>query len=198
MKCAKKLKNQNYGLEDLRTTLQLLLMEFFWVRYVNSCKKHYLSCRPGVGGWDRLVLFSIDGPFHQHQEAGGLQKKPILFGTELQLKNQVKYLGVILDVKHNWNSHIDYRMQKTTIAFWQCRRAIGKTWGLKPKIVYWYCTGVLVYTLRWLDHFDLRWVFLCTWLTCYGPLNRGICNSRLFWLLSEREHAQHDDLYMFW
>jgi hypothetical protein len=24
-------------------------------------------------------------------------KKPILFGTELQLKNQVKYLGVILD-----------------------------------------------------------------------------------------------------
>jgi hypothetical protein len=28
-------------------------------------------------------------------------KKPILFGTELQLKNQVKYLGVILDEKLN-------------------------------------------------------------------------------------------------
>jgi hypothetical protein len=26
---------------------------------------------------------------------------------------------------------------------------------------------------------------------------RGICNFRLFWLLSEREHAQNDDLYMF-
>jgi hypothetical protein len=49
-------------------------------------------------------------------------KKLLLFGTELQLKNQVKYLEVILDGKLNWNSHIDLRMQKTTIAFWQCRR----------------------------------------------------------------------------
>jgi hypothetical protein len=42
-------------------------------------------------------------------------KKPMLFGTELQLKNQVKYLGVILDEKLNWNSHIDHRMLKVTI-----------------------------------------------------------------------------------
>jgi hypothetical protein len=54
-------------------------------------------------------------------------KKPILFGTGLQLKNQVKYLGVILHKKLNWNSHIDHTMQKATIAFWQCRTAIGKT-----------------------------------------------------------------------
>jgi hypothetical protein len=47
-------------------------------------------------------------------------KKPILFETELQLKNQVKYLGVIQDEKLNWNSHIDHRLQKATIAFWQC------------------------------------------------------------------------------
>jgi hypothetical protein len=33
-------------------------------------------------------------------------KKPILFRTKLQLKNQVKYLGVILDEKLNWNSHM--------------------------------------------------------------------------------------------
>jgi hypothetical protein len=37
-------------------------------------------------------------------------KKPILFGTELQLKNEVKYLRVVLDEKLNWNSHIDHRM----------------------------------------------------------------------------------------
>jgi hypothetical protein len=45
-------------------------------------------------------------------------KKPILFGTEWQLKNQFKYLGVILDDKLKWKSHIDHRMQKATIAFW--------------------------------------------------------------------------------
>jgi hypothetical protein len=34
---------------------------------------------------------------------------------------------------------------------------------------------------------------LCNWLTCYGLPNRGICISRLFWLLSELGHAQHDN-----
>jgi hypothetical protein len=70
-------------------------------------------------------------------------KKPTLFGTELQFKNQVKYLGVIRDEKLNWNSHIDHRMQKATIAFWQYCRAIGKTWGLKSKVVYWLYTLVV-------------------------------------------------------
>jgi hypothetical protein len=37
-------------------------------------------------------------------------KKSIIFG-------QVKYLGVILDEKFNWNSHIYHRMQKATVAF---------------------------------------------------------------------------------
>jgi hypothetical protein len=47
-------------------------------------------------------------------------KKPILFETQLQLKNQVKYLGVIIDEEINWNSQIDHKMQKATIAFWKC------------------------------------------------------------------------------
>jgi hypothetical protein len=38
--------------------------------------------------------------------------KPILFDDELQLQNQVKYLGVILDSKLNWNSHIDEKLKK--------------------------------------------------------------------------------------
>jgi hypothetical protein len=75
-------------------------------------------------------------------------KKPILFETELQLKNQVKYLGVILDEILNWNSHIDHRMQKATISFWQCRRAIGKTCGLKAKV------GVLDIHFGGETHFD--------------------------------------------
>jgi hypothetical protein len=44
-------------------------------------------------------------------------------GSGLELQNQVKCLGVILDSKLNSNSHIDYWLQKTTIALWQCRIA---------------------------------------------------------------------------
>jgi hypothetical protein len=47
---------------------------------------------------------------------------PKLFDTELILNNQVKYLGVILDSKLNWKFHVDYRIRKASIAYWQCRR----------------------------------------------------------------------------
>jgi hypothetical protein len=68
---------------------------------------------------------------------------PRLFDTELTLNNQVKYLGVILDSKLNWKFHIDNRIRKTSIVYWQDRRAIGKTWGLKPKVMYWIYTSVI-------------------------------------------------------
>jgi hypothetical protein len=34
-------------------------------------------------------------------------------------------------------------MRKASIAYWQCRKAIGKTWGLKQKVVYWIYTSVI-------------------------------------------------------
>jgi hypothetical protein len=51
---------------------------------------------------------------------------PKLFDTELILNNQMKYLGVILDSKLNWKFHIDNKIQKASIPYWLCRRAIGK------------------------------------------------------------------------
>jgi hypothetical protein len=56
------------------------------------------------------------------------------------MTDQVKYLGVILDKKLDWKA---YLMRKTCIAYWQCRRAVGKTWGLSPKVVAWLYTSVV-------------------------------------------------------
>jgi hypothetical protein len=66
-----------------------------------------------------------------------------LFGTELRLTDQVKYLGVILDKKLDWKAHLENRMHKACIAYWQCRRAVGKTWGLSPRLVAWLYTSVV-------------------------------------------------------
>jgi hypothetical protein len=95
-----------------------------------------------VHTWCREVGLSANADkasmvlFTSNRKLGGF-KKSIIFGTELQLKNPVKYLG---DKKLNWNIHIYHRIQKANIAFWQCLRAMGKTWGLKPKVVYWIYT----------------------------------------------------------
>jgi hypothetical protein len=52
---------------------------------------------------------------------------PRLFGSELRMTDQVKYLGVILDKKLDWKAHLENMKYKVCIAYWQCRRAVGKT-----------------------------------------------------------------------
>jgi hypothetical protein len=68
---------------------------------------------------------------------------PRLFSTELRMTDQVKYLGIILDKKLDWKAHLENRIRKACIAYWQCRRAVGKTWGLSPMVVAWLYTSVV-------------------------------------------------------
>ena len=56
---------------------------------------------------------------------------------------QVKCLGVILDSKLSWKPHCQDRIRKATIALMQSRRAIGKTWGLKPRQALWIFTAII-------------------------------------------------------
>ena len=56
---------------------------------------------------------------------------------------QVKCLGVILDSKLIWKPHCQDRIRKATISLMQCRRAIGKTWGLKPRQALWIFTAII-------------------------------------------------------
>ncbi|CAL4077635.1 unnamed protein product, partial [Meganyctiphanes norvegica] len=62
---------------------------------------------------------------------------------KLKCVQQVKYLGVILDSKMSWRPHCQDRVRKATIALMQCRRAIGKSWGLKPRQALWIFTAII-------------------------------------------------------
>ncbi|XP_044585975.1 uncharacterized protein LOC123266012 [Cotesia glomerata] len=69
---------------------------------------------------------------------------PSIFGMELKFSKEVRYLGVTLDSKLTWRSHIEKQTQKATATFWACRRIFGITWGLKPRLIKWIYTAILV------------------------------------------------------
>lgn len=68
---------------------------------------------------------------------------PSLFGVQLLESKTMKYLGIILDNKLSWKTHLDTKLEKTTKAFWQCRRAFGRNWGLAPSVIHWFYTTII-------------------------------------------------------
>jgi hypothetical protein len=81
-------------------------------------------------------------PFTRKRHIKGL-KKPTLFSKGIQLSNDVKYLGITLDKGVTWKMRLDKVINKAYKAFWTCRCTFEKTWGLKPKVIYWIYTAVV-------------------------------------------------------
>lgn len=52
------------------------------------------------------------------------------------MSKEVKYLGVCLDQKANWNKNLSYIRDKALTSFHVCRQLLGKTWGLNPNMTY--------------------------------------------------------------
>jgi ribonuclease HI len=82
-------------------------------------------------------------PFSTKQNLGML-KVPVLYGQNLSFSKEVKYLGVHLDSKLNWNLHIDSIVEKAKKSFWACRSIVGRNWGLKPRMMYWLYEQVIL------------------------------------------------------
>ena len=74
---------------------------------------------------------------------------PRLGGATLQLSEQAKYLGLILDRKLNWKINTTERIKKATAALFSLRAATGSTWGLKPMVMYQAYITVAVPTLTY-------------------------------------------------
>ena len=81
-------------------------------------------------------------PFTKRKKTYGLGPL-VLHGKELIMLDEVKYLGVILDSKLNWNQHLQKIIRKTQTTFALVRSTYGKKWGLRPGMVHWLYTRVI-------------------------------------------------------
>ena len=82
-----------------------------------------------------IVLFT----FKRNPDLGSLSVN----GSKLELSKEARLLGVTLDSKLTWKTHITRINRKATTALTQCRQIVGKTWGTKPSLLKWIYTAMI-------------------------------------------------------
>jgi hypothetical protein len=97
------------------------------------CDEHGLSVNPDKTG---LVTFT-----RRRKLPGFFDSR--LFGATLRCSRSTKYLGVILDARLTWKEHVDAKVRNARNMMWTCRRACGRKWGLRPRVVHWLFTSVV-------------------------------------------------------
>uniref|UniRef100_A0A1I8IE52 MMS1_N domain-containing protein n=1 Tax=Macrostomum lignano TaxID=282301 RepID=A0A1I8IE52_9PLAT len=66
-----------------------------------------------------------------------------LYGRDIAFAHQTRCLGVILDHRLNWSSHVKAKAKRASAILAQLRRALGTSWGLSPKRLWWIYTSVV-------------------------------------------------------
>ena len=70
--------------------------------------------------------------------------KIIINGKAIEYSNEVKYLGVDLDRKLDWKSHIDTKIKKAKSLLYNTQRLTRDTYGPKPELMKWAYQGIIL------------------------------------------------------
>ena len=86
--------------------------------------------------------------------------KPLkIHGQTIPLEKTVKYLGVTLDNKLNWKSHIENSCKNALTQLHTAKSYCTKTWGIKPSYMKWIYTQIIIPALT---HGSIVWSHLLT------------------------------------
>ena len=101
-----------------------------------------------TSAWCRKVGLRINPtkttivPFTRRRKLDHL-KAITLHDMEVKRETEVKYLGITLDQKLLWKTHVGNTCRKATRALMTCRSIAGKKWGCSPKILLWIYTAIV-------------------------------------------------------
>jgi ribonuclease HI len=100
----------------------------------NWCKENGLSVNPSKSNFIFFSKGKVKMP----------DRKIILFGGEVKRTNSIKYLGVMIDERLNWNLHFAYIGTKSNNSIWAARKMVAKHWGLSPKAMLWIYEAIII------------------------------------------------------
>ena len=70
-------------------------------------------------------------------------KQVTISGHKLKYSTSVKYLGIYLDYRLEWHTHLNNRLNKARILLYKVRAAAGKLWGLNPRMCIWFYRAIV-------------------------------------------------------
>uniref|UniRef100_A0A1I8IR31 RNase H domain-containing protein n=1 Tax=Macrostomum lignano TaxID=282301 RepID=A0A1I8IR31_9PLAT len=122
------------------------------------------------------------------------QIRPLtLYGREIPFCKQTKCLGITLDHRLNWSPHVQTKAKKAFAVLAQLRRAVGTTWGLTPKRLWWIYTAMVRPAI---SYGGLIWASALQIKTCLEALRRAqgrACRT----IMSAPPSAPYDGLNAF-
>uniref|UniRef100_A0A1I8FVG9 RNase H domain-containing protein n=1 Tax=Macrostomum lignano TaxID=282301 RepID=A0A1I8FVG9_9PLAT len=92
-----------------------------------------------------------------------------LYGMEIPSCKQAKCLGVTLDHRLSWSTHVQAKTKKALAILAQLRRAVGTTWGLTPKRLWWIYTAMVRPAVTYAG---LVWTSALQIKTCHEALKK--------------------------
>ena len=69
--------------------------------------------------------------------------KLIIGRSRVEYSQSVKYLGITLDHRLSWTTHIDTKISKAKRSLFALRQAISKKWGPKPAYMKWAYNAII-------------------------------------------------------